>query len=89
MRSNPLKPFKMCHAWAWRVLEEFFNQAQGMGSRHVLLWSKPVACVDRMVASCHQGDTEKELGLPVGRSSCILSQACQRNVCSCDGRNAE
>lgn len=36
--SNPLKPFKMCHAWAWRVLEEFFNQ----------------------------GDTEKELGLPVG-----------------------
>jgi len=36
--SNPLKPFKICHPWAMRVLEEFFNQ----------------------------GDTEKELGLPVG-----------------------
>mmetsp|Transcript_39876 Transcript_39876/g.105780 ORF Transcript_39876/g.105780 Transcript_39876/m.105780 type:complete len:853 (-) Transcript_39876:108-2666(-) len=24
--SNPLKPFKICHAWAWRVLEEFFQQ---------------------------------------------------------------
>jgi len=24
--SNPLKPFKICRAWAWRVLEEFFSQ---------------------------------------------------------------
>jgi len=24
--SNPLKPFKLCHLWAWRVLEEFFVQ---------------------------------------------------------------
>jgi hypothetical protein len=24
--SNPLKPFNICQAWAWRVLEEFFNQ---------------------------------------------------------------
>ena len=24
--SNPLKPFKLCHAWAMRVLEEFFLQ---------------------------------------------------------------
>ena len=46
MRSNPLKPFKMCHAWAWRVLEEFFNQAPGMVSRQVLLVVKPVACID-------------------------------------------
>eukprot|EP00928_Gymnodinium_smaydae_P028275 TRINITY_DN21602_c0_g5_i1.p1 TRINITY_DN21602_c0_g5~~TRINITY_DN21602_c0_g5_i1.p1 ORF type:complete len:1049 (-),score=212.94 TRINITY_DN21602_c0_g5_i1:224-3298(-) len=24
--SNPLKPFKICKAWAWRVLDEFFEQ---------------------------------------------------------------
>ncbi|CAE8614407.1 unnamed protein product [Polarella glacialis] len=24
--SNPLKPFEICHKWAWRVLEEFFAQ---------------------------------------------------------------
>merc|ERR1712048_1549699 len=24
--SNPLKPFKMCQAWAWRILDEFFAQ---------------------------------------------------------------
>jgi len=24
--SNPLKPFDICQAWAWRVLDEFFNQ---------------------------------------------------------------
>mmetsp|Transcript_76954 Transcript_76954/g.220401 ORF Transcript_76954/g.220401 Transcript_76954/m.220401 type:complete len:1104 (+) Transcript_76954:52-3363(+) len=24
--SNPLKPFKMCKLWAWRVLDEFFDQ---------------------------------------------------------------
>merc|ERR1712139_396064 len=24
--SNPLKPFTMCHAWAIRVLDEFFAQ---------------------------------------------------------------
>jgi len=24
--SNPLKPFQICQAWAWRVLEEFFAQ---------------------------------------------------------------
>lgn len=24
--SNPLKPFKICKAWAWRVLDEFFDQ---------------------------------------------------------------
>eukprot|EP00928_Gymnodinium_smaydae_P100017 TRINITY_DN9703_c0_g1_i1.p1 TRINITY_DN9703_c0_g1~~TRINITY_DN9703_c0_g1_i1.p1 ORF type:complete len:809 (+),score=106.35 TRINITY_DN9703_c0_g1_i1:175-2427(+) len=24
--SNPLKAFKMCEAWAWRVLDEFFAQ---------------------------------------------------------------
>jgi len=24
--SNPLKPFEICQAWAWRVLDEFFNQ---------------------------------------------------------------
>lgn len=24
--SNPLKPFEVCHKWAWRVLEEFFDQ---------------------------------------------------------------
>eukprot|EP00930_Biecheleria_cincta_P027405 TRINITY_DN1925_c0_g1_i1.p1 TRINITY_DN1925_c0_g1~~TRINITY_DN1925_c0_g1_i1.p1 ORF type:complete len:1014 (+),score=171.36 TRINITY_DN1925_c0_g1_i1:36-3077(+) len=24
--SNPLKPFHICRAWAWRVLEEFFDQ---------------------------------------------------------------
>jgi len=24
--SNPLKPFQICHAWAWRVLDEYFAQ---------------------------------------------------------------
>jgi len=24
--SNPLKPFEICAAWAWRVLDEFFDQ---------------------------------------------------------------
>lgn len=24
--SNPLKPFNICQAWAWRVLDEFFDQ---------------------------------------------------------------
>ncbi|CAE7288267.1 Pde1c [Symbiodinium sp. CCMP2456] len=24
--SNPLKPFHICRAWAWRVLDEFFEQ---------------------------------------------------------------
>lgn len=24
--SNPLKPFTICQAWAWRVLDEFFDQ---------------------------------------------------------------
>merc|ERR1712178_632059 len=24
--SNPLKPFSICKAWAWRVLDEFFDQ---------------------------------------------------------------
>lgn len=24
--SNPLRPFNVCHAWAWRVLDEFFAQ---------------------------------------------------------------
>merc|ERR1712072_1530369 len=24
--SNPLKPFSICKPWAWRVLDEFFNQ---------------------------------------------------------------
>merc|ERR1719433_1703982 len=24
--SNPLKPFKICKLWAWRVLDEFFAQ---------------------------------------------------------------
>merc|ERR1719386_226180 len=24
--SNPLKPFPICRAWAWRCLEEFFAQ---------------------------------------------------------------
>merc|ERR1719313_1835031 len=24
--SNPLKPFPICKAWAWRCLEEFFAQ---------------------------------------------------------------
>merc|ERR1712039_962892 len=24
--SNPLKPFHICKAWAWRVLDEFFAQ---------------------------------------------------------------
>lgn len=24
--SNPLRPFKVCHAWAMRVLDEFFDQ---------------------------------------------------------------
>jgi len=24
--SNPLKPFPVCHKWAWRVLDEFFMQ---------------------------------------------------------------
>ena len=24
--SNPLKPFDICKAWAWRVLDEFFNE---------------------------------------------------------------
>jgi len=24
--SNPLKPWRVCHSWAWRVLDEFFAQ---------------------------------------------------------------
>lgn len=24
--SNPLRPFEICRSWAWRVLEEFFDQ---------------------------------------------------------------
>merc|ERR1711881_496743 len=24
--SNPLKPFTICKAWAWRVLDEFFDE---------------------------------------------------------------
>lgn len=24
--SNPMKPFEICKAWAWRVLDEFFNE---------------------------------------------------------------
>jgi len=26
--SNPLKPFEVCHAWAMRVLDEFFHQGE-------------------------------------------------------------
>lgn len=26
--SNPMKPFPICHAWAWRVLDEYFAQGE-------------------------------------------------------------